>query len=261
MDFISANSIKKRLNFDFDIRVFDEVDSTNLIVKDEAKKGEKEGLVVIADRQTKGRGRFNRKFYSPENCGIYMTILLRPDFPPENAVLITAAAAVSASRAIENLSGKKSGIKWVNDVLIENKKVCGILTEGAIDIKSGKFAFAVVGIGINAYTPDNDFESEIKDIATSVFESKKENLRNRLIAEFLNLFWDYYKNLSSKTFYPEYKARLCFLNEEVNILKNGEIVNTAKCLDIDSDCRLLVEYKNGQREFLSSGEISVRKNG
>lgn len=261
MDIISAQKIKENLKYDFDIKVFDEVDSTNIIVKNVAKKGEKEGLVVIADRQTMGRGRFDRKFYSPESCGIYMTILIKPDLPPENAILITSAAAVSASLAIENLSGKKTGIKWVNDVLIENKKVCGILTEGSIDLKSGKFDFVAVGIGINAYKPENDFPDDIKDIANAVFDEKSENLRNRLIAEVLNSFWDYYKTLSSKSFLNGYKERLCYLGEEINILKNGEVINTAKCIGVDENCRLLVEYQNGEKEYLLSGEISIRKKG
>lgn len=261
MDILSPLKIKENLKYDFDIKVFDEVDSTNNLIKQDAKCGAKEGLVIIADRQTGGHGRFSRKFYSPENCGIYMTLLLRPEFSPENAVLITAAAAVAVSLAIEKLSGKKTNIKWVNDVLIESKKVCGILTEGAIDIKSGKFDFAAVGIGINAYKPDNDFDAEIKNIACAVFDEKNENLRNRLIAEVLNIFWDYYKKLDSKTFYKEYKDRLCFLGQDVNILKNGEIISSAKCIDLDEDCRLLVEYENGEKEYLSSGEISIRKNG
>lgn len=261
MDVITPERIKENLKYDFFIKYFDEVDSTNIIIKKEAKNGACEGLVVIADRQTAGHGRFSRKFHSPKNCGIYMTILLRPDLAPENAVLITSAAAVAVSEAIEKLNGKKTGIKWVNDILIDGKKVCGILTEGAIDIKSGKFDFAAVGIGINAYKPENDFENDIKDLACAVFEKKSENMRNRLIAEVLNNFWDYYKTLSSKSFLKGYRERLCYLGEEVNILKNGEIVDRAKCLGIDDDCRLLVEFENGEKEYLSSGEISIRKNG
>ena len=110
------------------------VTSTNILRKEKAALGAPEGTVLIASSQTSGRGRFARKFYSPENSGIYMSILLRPRMPAENAVLITTAAAAAVAVAAENLSGKKTEIKWVNDVLINGKKICGILTEAALDV-------------------------------------------------------------------------------------------------------------------------------
>lgn len=259
MDIISAEGIKKHLNNSeiFDISVFDSVTSTNALLKEQAFDGENEGAVIIADSQTNGRGRFSRKFHSPKNSGIYMSILLKPDLSTENSVLITAAAAAAVSLAAENLSGKKTQIKWVNDVLIKNKKICGILTEGGLNPKTGGFDWAVLGIGINAYAPKGGFSEEIKDIATCVFEKQAPDLRNRFIAEILNLFWDFYINLDKKTFFKPYKNRMVAIGKEINVIKNGDS-QTATCLDLDSNCRMLVEYKNGEKELLCSGEISVR---
>lgn len=259
MDKLTVEGIEKYLtaNSKFNISVYDRVDSTNALLKNQAQKGADEGTVIIADSQTKGRGRFVRKFHSPKNCGIYMSMLLKPDLPVENAVLITAAAATAVSKAVENISGKSTQIKWVNDILIENKKVCGILTEGGINLKTGGFDWAVVGIGVNVYLPDGGFDEEISKIAGAVFEKKKEDLRNRFTAEIINCFWDYYKNLSDKTFFEDYKKRMLAIGKEITVIKNESKIN-AKCLDLDSQCRLLVEYENENTEYLSSGEISIK---
>lgn len=258
MDILSENEIYKYLKNPekFDILVLDSVTSTNALLKSHTSAPE--GKIIIADCQTAGRGRFTRKFYSPENCGIYMSILLKPTLPPENSVLITAAAAAAVSAACERLTNKKTQIKWVNDVLIEGKKVCGILTEGGIDIKTGNFDWAVVGIGINAYEPQNGFDSEIKDRAGAVFTERAPEQRNRLAAEIINRFWDFYDNLGNKTFFEHYKSRMSTMGLQIEVMQ-GKNKKTARCLDLDRECRLVVEYENGEREYLSSGEISIRQ--
>lgn len=258
VDILSEKGIKKYLKNPemFDISVMDTVTSTNALLKEYTFASE--GKIIIADSQSMGRGRFARKFYSPESCGIYMSILLKPTLPPENAVLITAAAAAAVSVACERLTNKNTQIKWVNDVLIEGKKVCGILTEGGIDIKTGNFDWAVVGIGINAYEPENGFDDEIKDRAGAVFADRAPERRNRLAAEIINRFWDFYKNLGNKTFFETYKSRMSAIGHQIEVIR-GENKKTACCLDLDSECRLLVEYQNGEREYLSSGEISIRR--
>ena len=261
MDKLSVCGIEKYLKNKekFDISVFESVDSTNAILKNSAQNGEKEGTIIIADSQTNGRGRFVRKFHSPSGSGIYMSILLKPDLPAENAVLITAAAAAAVSRAVENLSQKNTHIKWVNDILIDNKKICGILTEGGINTKTGGFDWVVVGIGINAYEPDGGFEDEISHIAGAVFKEKTPDLRNRLTAEIINCFWDFYKHLEQRTFFNDYKNRMMVIGKEITVIKGGT-KTFAKCLDLDSNCQLLVDYGES-REYLSSGEISIKLNG
>lgn len=256
IDKLSKQEILEKLNNkNIEVTVLESTDSTNAYLKRSIRDDLKEGFAIIADSQTLGKGRFSRKFYSPKNSGIYMSILLRPSLSPENAVLITAAAAVAVSRAIEKLSGKETKIKWVNDIYISSKKVCGILTEGSIN-SDGSFNYAILGIGINAYKPENNFPNEIKDIAGAIFSQKKENLRNTLIAEVINNFFQYYNNLESKTFLDDYRQKSLVLGKEIKVPKNDKLFS-AKALEIDDNCRLLVEYDNNEREYLSSGEISI----
>lgn len=233
------------------------VTSTNILLKEKAALGAPEGTVLIASSQTSGRGRFARKFYSPENSGIYMSILLRPRMPAENAVLITTAAAAAVAVAAENLSGKKTEIKWVNDVLINGKKICGILTEAALDVESGSLDYAVLGIGINAYTPSGGFPEEIKNIAGAVFEQKAAGLRNRLAAEVLKSFYGFYSTLEGRGFLEEYRRRSAVIGKRISVIsRDGAVFATA--LGIDENCRLQVKYDDGRTAALSSGEISTK---
>ena len=248
-----ADNLKEKLN----IILLDETDSTNNYLKELARQGEEEGTVVIADRQTGGRGRYNRKFFSPQGCGIYMSVLLKPSFKPQDTILITAAAAVAVAKISEELSGKKTEIKWVNDVLIYNKKVSGILTEGSVNPQNGEFDWAVLGIGINAYLPDKGFETEIENIAGAVFDTRQKGLRNRLIASVLNCFFGFYEDISKRTFLREYKQKSLCLGKEITVI-NSEKRIKAKAIDIDENCRLLVEYENGLREYLNSGEVGIK---
>lgn len=232
------------------------LDSTNIKLKELANSGALEGTVVIADTQTAGRGRFCRKFYSPEN-GIYMSILLRPESVGFDATLITTAAAVAVAKAAENLSGKDTEIKWVNDVLINGKKICGILTEGAINPESRKPDYVIVGIGINAFLPDKGFDDEIKDIAGAVFDERNPENKAKLITETINFFMDYYTHLTDKAYLSQYRKKSAVIGKKITVFKSDSILE-ATAIDIDDDCRLLVEYPDNSREYLSSGEISIK---
>jgi len=238
---------------------YDAVPSTNLTAKEFAAKGEPEGLVVLAEEQSRGRGRFGRSFYSPGAGGVYMSILLRPACPVSDSLFLTTAAAAAVAQAIEKLSGRKALIKWVNDVLTDGKKVCGILTEAALTLESGGVDYAVVGIGVNVFKPENGFPAELADIAGAVFDSGKPaaGVRSALAAEIINNFMRYYKELEKRTFYSEYKKRSVVIGREVTVLQNGEETR-ARVLDLDKDCRLIVRYGNGTQAVLSSGEISIK---
>ena len=238
------------------ITVLETVDSTNSYLKRNSDKAEN-GEVVVALSQTNGRGRFTRKFHSPQNTGIYMSIFLRPELPATQAVLMTTAAAVAVCEACEKLGSKYCEIKWVNDVLINSKKICGILTEGSVNMQSGKFDYAILGVGINVYKPDEDFDEEIKSIAGCVFEERKENIANRLVAEVINSFMGYFNNIEAKTFLQSYRERLAILGKSINVLKN-ETTRQATAIGIDDEFHLLVEYNDKTREYLSSGEVSIR---
>ena len=235
------------------LSVYDCVNSTNSLLKQMALDGKAEGEVIIALSQTAGRGRYDRKFHSDKG-GIYMSILLRPQNMPNIAVL-TAATAIAVSDAIENISGQNTQIKWVNDILIDDKKVCGILCEGGF---VGNNGFIIVGIGINAYPPQNGFNNEIKSIAGTVFNDNYPDLCEKLTAAVIdNLFYQY-KNLEKRDFLNFYRQKNLVLEKQVNILKQGEIIDSGTALEIDDNCHLKVRLSNGEIATLSSGEVSIK---
>ncbi|MEG1887522.1 MAG: biotin--[acetyl-CoA-carboxylase] ligase, partial [Oscillospiraceae bacterium] len=259
-DMLSAEAISSFLeqsDFPLKIEVYKSVVSTNSIAKERASQNEAEGLVILAENQTAGKGRMGRSFYSPASSGIYMSILLRPKPPMVEAIKLTTAAAVAVSRAIEKLSDKKPQIKWVNDIYIGGKKVCGILTEGAVSMESGDLEYAVLGIGINVFDPQDGFPNEIENIANSVFGKKRASLRNELVAETLNQFIKIYSDIGNDDYYNEYKKRSFVIGKEINVIK-GKLSDTATVLDIDEGCRLKVRFSDGCEQYLSSGEISIR---
>lgn len=254
---LNVQGIKKYLKSDFDITVFDGIESTNTYLKEKAISGASEGTVIIARSQSGGKGRLGRSFFSPDDTGIYMSLLLRPDSAPDASLSITACAAVCAAEAIETVTGVHSEIKWVNDIYCHGKKVCGILTEGQIDPDTLKLSFAVLGIGINVFTPKNGFPDELSDIAASILpHSESTDILNRLTAEFLNIFSKKYKTLSDKSFLTEYKNRSCLLGKTVKVT-NSDIIGTA--VDIDDDFHLILMLNDGKLMPLSSGEVSVRE--
>ncbi len=237
------------------------VGSTNRIVKDLAAAGAPEGLTVIAEEQTEGRGRLGRSFYSPAGTGIYLSMLLRPELVAEKAVLLTVTAAVAVAEAIEEIADREAQIKWVNDVYLDGKKVCGILTEASFSPESAKLAFVTLGIGINVFEPAGGFPADIRDTATSVFaaEPKIEAARNRLIAAILNHFWHYYSNLTDPAIITAYKKRSFVIGKRIMV--HTPLGNfPAFALDIDDSGHLLVRFEDGRDEFLDSGEISIRLN-
>ena len=240
----------------YSIIVKNRVGSTNSELKKLAAaiEYEKEGLVLIANEQTAGRGRLGRSFYSPADSGIYMSVLLRPDLKPKDAMIITAVAAVSAARAIEKRYGIKVGIKWVNDLYYKGKKVAGILTEGGINIENGMLDYVVLGIGVNIFT--EVFPDEIKDTAGSLFERKTG--RSRLAAEILNHLAVDLKNPLDKSYISEYRERSVILGNEIYVLKNGRKI-PAVAVGIEDNARLAVRYKDGKTEVLSSDEISIKR--
>ena len=243
--------------YGLDIIEKDSVTSTNTELIGMAKKGAKEGTVLIASEQTAGKGRTGKSFYSPEGSGVYLSILLRPDFKPEDALFLTTIAAVATAKAIESVSDKEAKIKWVNDVYLDNKKVCGILTEAALSSDMEKLDYAVVGIGINLSPPEGGFPDDIKNIATTVFdESCDSNTRKELFYDLLDFFMDYYENFETNSHLEEYINRSCILGDMITIYK-GNMKYKARAIDIDSKCRLKIEDENGNESLLSYGEVSI----
>lgn len=260
IDKISSQKISDFLNEDLKdkiiIEVLEKTTSTNTIIRQRADESP-EGLVVVAEEQSEGRGRLGRSFFSPDGTGLYISLLLRPEIEPSEAVMITTAAAVAVCEALEKVGADTPQIKWVNDVFVGNKKVCGILTEASFNPESRKLQYAVLGVGINMYEPEGGFPDEIKNIAGSVFSETRENLRDMVTAYFLNSFMEYYYKLSQKEFLKKYTERCFVLGKEINVIC-GDCVRGAKALSLDESLGLNVEYDNGEKAVLSSGEISIR---
>jgi BirA family biotin operon repressor/biotin-[acetyl-CoA-carboxylase] ligase len=187
-----------------------------------------------------------------------MSILLRPQGLTENQVLhFTTMAAAAVSEAVEAVSDKKADIKWVNDIFINGKKVCGILSEASYGVRTGKLEYVIVGIGINAYEPAGGFPASIAEIAGCVFDEPAAGLKNRLAAEVLNRFMAYYRHLPDTPYSDEYIKRSMVTGKDVMVHKDKEMI-PAHVLGIDEEFGLKVRYEDGSVEVLRSGEVSIR---
>lgn len=259
-DILTEATIREYLTADcsgMQIHVLPAVDSTNTLLKEMAGEGAPEGSAVIAGAQTKGKGRLGRRFYSPPGTGVYLSLLLRPEqLSLDQAVKVTAVAAVAGCEAIEAAAGRKAEIKWVNDIYMDGKKVCGILAEASMGSQNAGLSYIVLGIGFNVFPPKEGFPDELRKAAGSIFPEKAEKARARLAAGFLNRFFSYYVN-TEKDHVQKYRDRSFVTGKDVYVLTPGE-KKQARALDIDEDCRLVVRYEDGSVEHLSSGEISIR---
>ena len=245
------------------IHTYKSLESTNTTAKKKAFEGADSGTVILAEEQTKGRGRLGRSFFSPPKAGLYMSIIIKPDFGLNKSLLVTTAASVAVCRAIKKVCGLETQIKWVNDIFYEGKKVCGILTEAITNFESGTIDALVVGIGVNCSIEKDSFPEDIRETAGSLTANI---FRNQLAAEIINRFFTILKNFSEghyPEFMDEYRRRSIVLRKDVYIHKNvaagmeGERVK-AKAIDITDDGGLIVIYEGGVKETLASGEISLR---
>lgn len=260
-DILSPQGIRRFLKpeyRDLDLTVLPTAPSTNALVREKANQGRPEGCVIIACEQTDGRGRYGRQFFSPVDSGVYLSLLLRPTaYSPQQATCLTAAAAAAMCQAIEAMTGQQPGIKWVNDIFLHGKKVCGILTEAAVGLETGTLNYMVLGAGVNLYPPAEGFPEEIQPIAGSVLERSCPEAKNRLVGEFLNRFWDFYSHPECRAYLEDYRARSLAIGRRVTVLSNGQAVS-AYAYGIDDDFRLLVRYDSGKTEALSYGEIRIQ---
>lgn len=260
-DILSPQGIRRFLKpeyRDLDLTVLPTAPSTNALVREKANQGRPEGCIIIACEQTDGRGRYGRQFFSPADTGVYLSLLLRPTaYSPQQATCLTAAAAAAMCQAIEAVTGQRPGIKWVNDIFLHGKKVCGILTEAAVGLETGTLNYMVLGAGVNLYPPAEGFPEEIQSIAGSVLERSCPEAKNRLVGEFLNRFWDFYSHPECRAYLEDYRARSLAIGRNVTVLSAGKTVS-AYAYGIDDDFRLLVRYENGDTEALSYGEIRIQ---
>lgn len=240
---------------------FDSIDSTNTKAKELADLGKSHGSIVISEEQVSGRGRLGRNWVSPKYKGVWMSIILTPDLSPIDAAKLTQTAAAAIVKATEEL-GLKTYVKWPNDIVVNHKKVCGILTEMSAELT--RINYVIVGIGINVNIDEEEFPEDIKQVASSLkIETKSAVNRQKLVGKILNnfevLYTKFVNNNDIKASIDICRENSAVIGKEIFVIRQGENVN-AKALDIDEEGRLLVEYADGSRENLISGEVSIRGN-
>ena len=234
------------------------IDSTSTQAKRLAKEGAPHGTVLIAGTQTGGRGRMGRTFQSPEGMGVYLSVILRPDCPPEKLMHLTCAAGIAMVEAVEKAAGLRPRIKWINDLVADGKKLGGILTEMSVD--KGMVEYAVVGIGINCLQKKDDFPEEIAELATSLsLAAGKTVPTEKLAAAMVDALYRMSRILFTQkaNIMASYKASCVTLGKDIQVLRNGSKL-PGRSIDLNEDGGLLVEYPDGRREWVASGEVSVR---
>ena len=242
------------------VQIFEEVTSTNTLLKELGRQGAPAGTVLVADRQTGGRGRLGRTFLSPGGVGIYLSALIRPDCAPTELMHLTCAVAIAMCDAVEHAFGFRPGIKWTNDLVVGTKKLGGILTELGLDPKTGRVSYAVLGIGINCGQCPGDFDESIREMATSArMVLGREADRERLIAEMVKALEAMDRELlrSSAHMLERYRSDCITLGKPVSIVR-GDEVRHATALDVDAEGGLVVRYDSGETGTVTSGEVSVR---
>ena len=234
------------------IHELEEIDSTNRFLMDMAKEGAPCGTVVIARRQSSGRGRLGRSFSSPEG-GVYVSMLL-PATQRDGGFFLTAKAGVAVKRTINQVCGKECGIKWVNDIIYKNKKVCGILAQGYEDK-------AVLGIGVNYAVDINQFPEDVREIACSLYDCQQDAPPIRIFIDALirNVYCLVYDE--DENWLEEYKGSSTIIGNKVLILKAGAVTGSGTAASIDDSCFLHVIGDDGKEIVLSTGEVSVRNKG
>lgn len=240
---------------------YDSIGSTNTKAKELADSGHNHGSVVISEEQVTGRGRLGKNWVSPKYKGVWMSIILTPDLSPIDAAKLTQTAAAAVVKATAEL-GLNTCVKWPNDIVVNHKKVCGILTEMSAELT--RINYVIVGIGINVNIDDNEFPEDIKQIASSLkIETKSKVSRQKLVGKILNNFEILYNKFVNdndiKASIDICRENSAVIGRDILVINHGKSIK-AKVLDIDKEGRLVVEYEDGSSENLISGEVSIRGN-
>lgn len=240
---------------------FDEIDSTNNYAKQLGMAGGEDGVVVVANCQTAGRGRMDRTFQSPRDKGIYLTALLRPDIPMDRLLSVTALAGVAVCGAVEQVCGVRPKLKWPNDPVLNGKKLCGILTEMSLEAETGRLQSLVVGIGLNVGQTAADFTPEVAAVATSISQELGRSVTRPALAaaeiEALDRLYTALKGGDLSAYLAAYR-RDC-----VNLGKTVQLISplgreTVEAVGIDEQFGLVVRTADGTEKTVRSGEVSVR---
>ncbi len=234
------------------LEVHDSLESTNTYARTLAEAGCLDGTVVLARTQTAGRGRFDRRFHSPLDCGMYLSLVVRPACDAEQSPYLTTAAAVAVAEAVEHITGCEVGIKWVNDLWMSGKKVCGILTEGAVD-EHGRLRYAVIGIGLNIRA--TSFPEELADLVTSL-EGETGEIYDiaEVTSEVLACLFKQFAHFTDHTHLAAYRVRSVLNGKRVAVTRGNETFEGVVS-GIDDNGALLLARNDGTQIAVSSGEV------
>ncbi|MCL2828722.1 MAG: biotin--[acetyl-CoA-carboxylase] ligase [Oscillospiraceae bacterium] len=261
-DILSAAAIRFQVvskNFCSEIIYLDEVDSTNSYLKRLAASGAEHGTVAVANSQTGGRGRMGRGFVSQPGKGVFLSVLLRPSTVPPETAALTAFSAVAICEAISAVSPVSPQIKWVNDIIVGDKKICGILSEMSMEAETGQVEYIVIGAGINVNYRAENFPAEIRNKATSLAMLTDEPVsREKLAAALIDAFARMYSQcFTQPEFYVARYRELCATVGRDILVLRGDERHPAHAIGISPDCGLMVRYPDGREETLHYGETSI----
>ena len=257
-DLLSEEGLRIRLPEkyrDCEILVYSTIDSTNTQAKKLALDKAMHGTIILAEEQTAGRGRYGKSFFSPRGEGLYLSLILKPDKGASDTQMITVAAAVAVCRAIEKLTDKKPQIKWVNDIFLDGKKICGILSEAVTDFESGSVESIVVGVGVDCAVNEKQIPEELRAIIGSLdaFGLSRNALAAEIAGEILELF----VRLGDRGIIDDYRARSLMLGRDISFVQ-GSVRKSAKVKGISDNGGLIVKLENGDETTLCSGEVTIR---
>ena len=242
------------------IHHFHSMDSTNSVAYQLALEGAEEGEVVVAESQKKGRGRLGRKWYSPPLTNLYLSVILRPEIPPQQASLITLMAAVATATAIHKFSGLQPMIKWPNDILLRNRKVAGLLNE--IHSEMDRIHFVVLGIGVNLNMDEKMFSKEIRGLATSLKREMGQSVSRKAflqtLLEELEIWYEIFLKEGASPVLKAWRERAQIQGRPVKVTSSGEVLS-GTAIDVDSDGALILEMKKGEQKRVVAGDIEYRE--
>lgn len=262
MDILTEEGVRFALGkiwSDLVISIIEQIDSTNKALKQKAAEDGEGEYLLVAKEQKATRGRFGRSYFAEKDKGLYFSLLLHPQkYDVQEPTLFTILAALAVVKAIKKLLDKKAEIKWVNDIYLDGKKVCGILSEAVFDLETQTISSVVIGIGINFSFSAADFPEELKEKAGALFYDEKPSIvKNQLLAEIVKVFSTLLNEGTKENWIADYRKSSFVLGKEVTYEKKGTLYS-GRAVDIGDNGELIVERSDGQRELLFSGEISLK---
>jgi len=242
------------------IHHFHSMDSTNSMAYQLALQGAEEGEIVVAESQKKGRGRLGRKWYSPPLTNLYLSVILRPEIPPQQASLITLMAAVATAGAIHKLSGIQPMIKWPNDILLKNRKVAGLLNE--IHSEMDRIHFVILGIGVNLNMDEKMFSKEIRGLATSLKREMGQSISRKAflktLLEELEMWYEIFLKEGASPILKAWREKAQIQGRPVKVTSFGEVLS-GTAIDVDSDGALILETKEGEQKRVVAGDVFYKR--